>query len=281
MSNPLPVIPGRLPAAPDKYDRDNEAMTRRIIELALARGPTSNDPDVTDPSEGIATVMNAHDFPGGSSAAGITLFIDGSVRSSTTAGIFFTSVTGGGHPFTVHGGVTVSVRKTSVSDGASCVIPEWPVFSNWSDLGEVASQILTPLKYVYECVFMRHDTGAEIGIKNKPNELGDAGTTPTGYILYDNAGVWQPRRRLTAAGAVENLDALVEMTSDVARKLQIVFEEGETPLLTFIVDGEIIYQTSGIANMPEQPATSTVNYGPTVTGDILTTRNRILIEEVA
>lgn len=40
MSSPLPIIPGRLPAAPQQYDRDNEAMTRRIIELALARGPT-------------------------------------------------------------------------------------------------------------------------------------------------------------------------------------------------------------------------------------------------
>jgi len=89
MSNPLPIIPGRLPSAPDKYDRDNEAMTRRIIELALARGPTAGgggglhvreDFTVTtavlDPCEG----ENGEIDLGGSSGECIIVISDGPAR---------------------------------------------------------------------------------------------------------------------------------------------------------------------------------------------------------
>jgi hypothetical protein len=39
MTTPLPIIPGRLPSAPQRYDQENEAVTRRILELMLRQTP--------------------------------------------------------------------------------------------------------------------------------------------------------------------------------------------------------------------------------------------------
>lgn len=272
------VIKGRLPTAPPTYDQANEQELRRILELTLA-SPLGDESSLEVPRPGIGPVMEAIDRLHGS-GTGVSLFPTGSLRASMTSGIFYTAASGLGHPFAVHGSLRVALRKSSGTDGAQCVVPEWPVYSNWSDLGPVAKNFLTPLKYTHSCVAMRHAATAEIGVRSKPNPLSDGTATPTGYILDDVSGVWTPKRRLTAAGSVETLTALKSFSSTVARRIEFVYEEGDTPRLTILVDNEIVYQTSGVANMPEQPSTASQVYGPSVAGNILTSDNRITVEEI-
>lgn len=279
MSNPLPIIPGRLPAAPDKYDRDNEAMTRRIIELALARGPTATG-STLELAEGEGTLLEVIDrLNGGGAGAGVSLIPSGSLRSSTTTQIFYTNPAGTGHPFTVHSGITASVRKSTATNGAQCTTPEWPIFTDWEEYN-LPLELFTPLRYVFSCVVFRHDATCEIGIKNDPGLLSDDDTR-MGYALFDDSGVWGIHRRLTSGGSLEVLETLVDLSSTEARRLIITYDEGPLPILTFSLDSEIVYQTSGVANMPEQPSSTLVTYGPAATGNIITTDNRIIVQEIS
>ncbi len=278
MASPLPIIPGRLPAAPDKYDRDNEAITRRIIELALARGPTAVGGGTTTvvPDD---FLMDATDRREGLGSAGATMFDGGSLRNAATAGIFWVGgVVSAGHVFGIHAGSGLSLRKSSTGSGAMTISPEWPIFQLWSTLGITAATV-SRLRYTFSCSVMRHAATAEIGVRNKGLPIGTDNTN-LGYALVDDSGVWVLKRRLTTGGSLDTLTTLVSPlpSSTVMRRFKIVYEEGDPAILSFYLDNVLIYETVDDADVPEYPVSGAVGYGPAVCENILTIDSRFTIE---
>lgn len=278
MSNPLPIIPGRLPAAPERYDRDNEAMTRRIIELALARGPTAVG---SGPGTGETDViLDVTDRRESSATTGCSIFVGGSMRNAATAGIFWAGgIVSDGHPYAIHSGSGLSLRKSETGDGALTIAPEWPIFQRWSTL-DISTTLITVLRYTFSCAVMRHAANAEIGIMNSAVPI-DTDTNRLGYVLYDDGGVWGVKRRLAIGAASEDISPLVSLSSTVLRRFTMVYLEGEEPTLTLSLDGQTLYQAVGDAEMPEYPASGVIGYGPSVCENILTVDGRLLIEFVS
>lgn len=272
------VIKDRLPKAPAKYDQQNEHQFRRILELTrLESGTGAALADIN------AKVFEAYDHTGSGSTSGTSLHPTGSFRNAaTTVPFYLGSTAGSGHPFAVVSGLALAARQSSGSDSALTLVPAWPVYSDLAGSG-CDLTLVDAYRYTWKVVTERHAATAEFGIRNNTGAIAGASGN-MGWAIKDNSGNWQLNQRLTSGGSVTTPTTNFTVTSTDPHFFVIEYTEYEagTADCTFkiYVDGAIWYSTSGIANMPAQPASATAQYGPQVYGNLYTARNYLSVESM-